>query len=269
MYSFVSFRHSDMTRMTANADKERSDAVTIVFGATGGIGSEVCRQLRASGRSVMMVARREAGLAGLSEELGARYAVGDVTQASAVQRCFEEARKHHDRCVGVAHCVGSILLKPAHLTSDQEWADTIALNLTSAFHVVREAVGWMRESGGSVVLVSSVAARRGLSNHEAIAAAKAGIVGLTQAAAASYARQSIRFNCVAPGLVRTPLTQSLTSNEVLARKSAAMHPLGRIGEPAAVASAIVWLLDPQQSWVTGQVLSVDGGMSCVNSPWLT
>jgi NAD(P)-dependent dehydrogenase (short-subunit alcohol dehydrogenase family) len=110
-----------------------------------------------------------------------------------------------------------------------------------------------------------VAAGRGLINHEAIAAAKAGVEGLTISAAATYARQKIRVNAVAPGLTRTPLTQALTTNEVVSKASAALHPLGRIGEPGDVASAITWFLSPRQSWITGQVIGVDGGMGRVQA----
>jgi hypothetical protein len=88
---------------------------------------------------------------------------------------------------------------------------------------------------------------------------------LALASAASYARQRIRVNCVAPGLTRTPLTQSLTGNEVVAKASAAIHPLGRIGESDEVASAISWLLSPRQGWITGQVIGVDGGLGTVQS----
>jgi NAD(P)-dependent dehydrogenase (short-subunit alcohol dehydrogenase family) len=123
----------------------------------------------------------------------------------------------------------------------------------------------MMTDGGSIVLVSSAAGRTGLSNHEAIAAAKAGIIGLTQSAAASYAARGIRVNCVVPGLVRTPLTARITGNETALKGSVAMHALGRVGEASDIASAIRWLLDPAQSWVTGQVLGVDGGLATVRS----
>jgi NAD(P)-dependent dehydrogenase (short-subunit alcohol dehydrogenase family) len=119
------------------------------------------------------------------------------------------------------------------------------------------------KSGGSIALVSSVAAQRGLSNHEAIAAAKAGLIGLAQSAAASYARQRVRVNCVAPGLVRTPLAAAITGNEASLKYSTALHPLGRIGESDDVAAALAWLLSTEASWVTGQVLGVDGGMGSV------
>jgi NAD(P)-dependent dehydrogenase (short-subunit alcohol dehydrogenase family) len=159
--------------------------------------------------------------------------------------------------------VGSILLKPAHLTSTADWSATIATNLTSAFGCVRAAGRLLKAEGGSVVLVSSAAARVGLANHEAIAAAKAGIMGLVLSAAATYARQKIRFNAVAPGLVRTPLAAGLVASELAEKASIGMHPLGRLGEPGDVARAIVWLLDPAQSWVTAQVIGVDGGLADV------
>ena len=121
----------------------------------------------------------------------------------------------------------------------------------------------MLGTGGAIALVSSAAGRVGLVNHEAIAAVKAGVIGLTLSAAATYAPRGIRVNCVAPGLVRTPMTDRLTSNEAALRASAAMHALGRIGEPQDVASALEWLLSPEQGWVTGQVLGIDGGLASV------
>jgi NAD(P)-dependent dehydrogenase (short-subunit alcohol dehydrogenase family) len=114
-----------------------------------------------------------------------------------------------------------------------------------------------------VVLISSAAAMEGLANHEAIAAAKAGILGLTLSAAASYAGQNLRVNAVAPGLTETPLTAALTGNETSRRVSEAMHALGRLGKPEDIARAIVFLLDPANNWITGQVLAVDGGLSRV------
>jgi NAD(P)-dependent dehydrogenase (short-subunit alcohol dehydrogenase family) len=157
------------------------------------------------------------------------------------------------------------LLKAAHLTSLEEWNAVITTNLTSAFAVVSSAAKAMRQRGGSIVLVSSAAARIGLANHEAIAAAKAGVSGLTLSAAATYASKGIRVNAVAPGLVRTALTERIGKNAKSAEASQAMHALGRLGEPADVASCITWLLDPANAWVTGQVIGIDGGLASLRS----
>ena len=89
--------------------------------------------------------------------------------------------------------------------------------------------------------------------------------GLSLAAAATYARHGVRINCVAPGLTRTPMTASLTSNPNVLKATSAMHPLGRIGEPEEVASAICWLLSGHQGWVTGQVLGIDGGLGTLQA----
>jgi NAD(P)-dependent dehydrogenase (short-subunit alcohol dehydrogenase family) len=189
----------------------------------------------------------------------------DATQPGQVETCLRRAADAFGRIDGVANCVGAFLLKPAHAITDHEWNAMLAANLGSAFAVVRAAGLVMAEHGGSVVLVSSAAARIGLANHEAISAAKAGIEGLALAAAATYAAKGIRVNCVAPGLTRTPLTARLWQNDAVAKASAGMHALGRIGTPEEVASAIDWLLDSGQAWVTGQVIGVDGGLSRVRS----
>ena len=156
---------------------------------------------------------------------------------------------------------GSILLKPAHSTSMDEFDETVSQNLRTAFSVTRPAGKTMRSKGGSVVLMSSCAAAVGLPNHEAIAAAKAGVEGLVRSAAATYASGGLRFNAVAPGLVDTPLASRITGNEPALKASTAMHPLGRIGTPIEVARAIAFLLAPESDWITGQVLGVDGGLA--------
>jgi NAD(P)-dependent dehydrogenase (short-subunit alcohol dehydrogenase family) len=240
--------------------------IYLLLGATSGIGMELARRLAAGGARLFLVARDPDKLAAFAQTLPGEVAtaVADATESPQVDAAVNAAVEQFGKIDGAVNLVGSILLKPAHLTSDQEWRQTLALNLDSAFYLLRAAAKTMMTSGGgSVVLVSSVAARLGLTNHEAIAAAKAGVSGLVLAAAASYAARGIRVNAVAPGLVRTPLTARLTQNEATLKASVAMHPLGRIGEPADIASAIEWLLNPAQGWVTGQVLSVDGGMGAV------
>ncbi len=236
----------------------------LIFGATGGIGSALARQLAPLGYRLTLAARDPQRLAVLANEVPSETASVNAADSAAVDACVAGVLAKQGRLDGVVNCVGSLLLKPAHATSDADWAGVLALNLTSSFYILRAAVSrMMRSGGGSIVLLSSAVAQRGMVNHEAIAAAKAGIIGLAQSAAATYARYNIRVNCVAPGLTRTPLTELLTRNESILKASIALHPLGRIGEPDEVASAIRWFLESQQSFVTGQILAVDGGLSSV------
>jgi NAD(P)-dependent dehydrogenase (short-subunit alcohol dehydrogenase family) len=167
----------------------------------------------------------------------------------------------HPGITAAVNLAGSILLKPAHMTAAQEFEETIDLNLRTAFALTRAAGKHMKATGGSVVLISSCAAGIGLANHEAIAAAKAGVEGLVRAAAATYASAGIRFNAVAPGLVATPMAKRITDNEGALKASTAMHPLGRIGQPEDIAGAIAFLLGDESRWTTGQVLGVDGGLA--------
>jgi 3-oxoacyl-[acyl-carrier protein] reductase len=236
----------------------------VVLGATGGIGSALARRLVARGNQVLVAGRNPGKLEALAAEIGAVPLVLDARKVAEVQAGLDRAVERFGRVDGVANCVGSLLLKPAHLTSQDEFDATVATNLGSAFATVH-AAGRVMRGGGSIVLVSSAAARLGLPNHEAIAAAKAGIIGLALSAAATYASRGLRVNCVAPGLVETPLTAGITGNAQAARASIGMHALGRLGSPDDVASAIEWFLAPEQSWVTGQVLGVDGGLGSVRA----
>ncbi len=238
--------------------------VYVVLGATGGIGAAVCRDLHRQGAELVLAARDRQRLDGLAAELGGAHAESlDAADVEAVDTLLRTAVERHGRVDGLVNCAGSILLKSAHATRPEEWRETIRANLDTAFAAVRAGARAMTKSGGSIVLMASAAARVGLANHEAIAAAKAGVVGLALSAAATYAGRGIRVNAVAPGLVDTPMSAAVTGNPLMLRASVGMHPLGRIGRPEEVAGVIAWLLGPESSWVTGQVIGIDGGLSTV------
>ena len=243
--------------------------VVLITGGAGGLGSALARRLVTRGDSVALFGRTAETLSALANELGdAVIAIpGDATVAADLEGAVAATVQRFGRLDGLAHCVGSIRLKPLHLTTPEEFVETLTTNLTSAFLACRAVLGPMRsQNGGSIVLVSTVAARQGLNNHETIAAAKAGIEGLVRSAAMTYARQKIRFNAVAPALTETPLSAPLLRSEAVRQLSEAMHPLGRLGSADEVAAVLEFLLGPDAGWITGQIWGVDGGLGAGVAP---
>lgn len=239
--------------------------VHLIIGATGASGDATARRLAAAGATVAIAGRDAEALRELAEEIGASAHVVDARDIAAVGAVIDDVIDAHGRLDGVANLAGSVLLKPAHLTTPEEFHETIATNLTSAFAVVRAAAPAMRDGGGSIVLASSAAAQIGIANHEAIAAAKAGIIGLVRSAAATYGAKGVRVNAVAPGLVDAKMTARLVGNEAQAEASRKMHVLGRLGTGEDIAAAVAFLLDPANDWITAQVLGVDGGLGQVRT----
>lgn len=239
--------------------------VYIVFGGSGGIGSEVAKELTQAGAKVVVTGRDEARLSSISKELNCESKRLCLSEQNAVDEVVSQTIEKYESLDGVVNCIGSIYLKPAHLTGDSDWDSVIETNLTSSFKILRASASAMMRTGGSIVLFSSAAARVGIASHEAIAAAKAGVIGLCLSASATYARRGIRVNCIAPGMVCTQMTRQICSNETSRHASESMHALGRIGEPSDIAGAVSWLLSSQSSWVTGQTIGVDGGLSKVRS----
>jgi NAD(P)-dependent dehydrogenase (short-subunit alcohol dehydrogenase family) len=240
-----------------------NETIHLILGASGGIGRALAGNLAARGATPVLAARGKERLEDLGRELDAPVRILDARSFDEVAGAAKAVKEEFGRLDGIANCVGSFLLKPAHATTEAELEESLDQNVKTAFAAVRAAAVTMRGNGGSVVLMSSAAAAVGMRNHEAIAAAKGAVSGLALAAAATYASAGIRVNVVAPGLTDTPLVARVTGNDAVRKASASMHALGRIGRPEEVARAIEWFLDPAQGWVTGQVLGVDGGLARV------
>jgi NAD(P)-dependent dehydrogenase (short-subunit alcohol dehydrogenase family) len=249
--------------MTLTSDLSTSGAF-VILGAAGGIGSAIARALAADGAPLVLAGRSAESLDALAAELGATGRVVEASDFAAVEALVKDAASTHGRVAGIVNAVGSILLKPAHLTSEADLAETLRVNVQTAFAAVR-AAGRVMTDGGSVLLFASSASEVGLPNHEAIAAAKGAVGGLVRSAAATYAGRGLRVNAIAPGLVDTPLAARITGNPKSLEVSVAMHPLGRIGTADDIAPAARWLLDPGSTWVTGQIIALDGGMSKVRT----
>lgn len=234
----------------------------IIGGVTGGIGSALATLALEAGWQVAGYSL-SGGEAGSVEGL-AQLVPADVRDPQQVVNAIQTCARSLGGVDAYVHAIGSVFLKPAHQTKDDEWREVMAVNADSAFFAVRALVPLMRSSGGgSWVFFSTVAKQIGLANHEAIAAAKGAVEGLALSAASTYASIGIRCNVIAPGLVATKATRSLLASDVARKVSEKMHPLGRTGTAAEVASLAFWLSSDQAGWVSGQVFTMDGGMSSI------
>ncbi len=238
--------------------------LALVTGAAGGLGQAVATRLAADGWRLAVVGRD-------AEKLQAVYGkahlqiVADCSTTAGVKAMMLAIEQQGEVASALAHCVGNIRLSPLHRMRESDFNDCLSANLISAFHTLAGFVGALRsgQRSGAAVMVSSVAARIGTPNHEAIAAAKAGVEGLVRGAAASYAAAGIRINAVAPGIMATPAAEGILANPSSRDAAARQYPLPGIGDPAELAELIVWLLSEKAARVTGQVWCLDGGFSSI------
>jgi NAD(P)-dependent dehydrogenase (short-subunit alcohol dehydrogenase family) len=248
--------------------------VIVVVGGTSGLGLSGAQACAAAGAAVVAVGRDGAKGSRLHEQFGDRVRIveGDATDPETAVKAIQEAMTAFRRCDGLYHVAGGSGRShgdgPLDQLSDAGWEFTLRLNLDSLFYSNRAAVQhFLRQGRGGVILnMASVLAfapsPRYFATH-AYAAAKAAIIGLTKAAAASYAPQNIRINAVAPALVETPMAQRAVGNEAIRDFVRHRQPLdgGRVGQPTDVDQAVVYLLSDHSRFVTGQVLAIDGGWS--------
>jgi NAD(P)-dependent dehydrogenase (short-subunit alcohol dehydrogenase family) len=232
----------------------------LIYGGTGGIGSATARLLRKRGYDLHLVARNEARLAGLAEELSATFTAGDVTSPDIFSRATEDASRQ-GHIGGLVYAIGTITLKPLARLSESDFIDDFRINALGAANAVQAALAALRtgDEPSSVVLFSTVAVSQGFASHASIAMAKGAVEGLTLALAAELAPK-VRVNAIAPSLTRTPLAQSLVSSEAVATGIAHLHAIPRLGVAADVASLAAFLI-ADAPWITGQIIGVDGGRS--------
>ena len=228
----------------------------LIFGATGSVGSSLAEQLKNSGNDIHLVARNESEVKTIAEQLGCSYTVADVLEDGFI----EKVKSDISNIKGIAYCVGSIDLKPLRMVTEADMNKCMKLNLYSAIEAIKGYQEILKKNKGSVVLFSTVAAQRGFTNHTIIASAKAAVEGLTVTLAAEFA-PNIRVNCVAPSLSKSKIAEPMLKNAAIAEGIAKAHPLKRLGEGKDSAALAKFLITEDSSWVTGQVIAVDGGRS--------
>jgi len=236
----------------------------LVTGATGGIGAAIARALHAQGAHVVLSGTREAVLAELAGELGARTSVcpANLADAAAV-----------DALIGQAEAAAGqvdILVANAGITKDnlllrmkdEDWETVLKVNLESYFRLSRAAVkGMMKRRHGRIIGITSVVGVTGNPGQTNYAASKAGMIGFSKALAQEVATRNITVNCVAPGFIESPMTDAL--NEQQKAQILSTIPAQRLGQGADVAAACVYLASEAGGYVTGQTLHVNGGMAMI------
>ncbi len=232
----------------------------LVTGASGGIGGAVARALHGAGATVGLSGTRVEPLQALAAELGARAHVlpanlSDAASVEALPKAAAEAMGGIDILVNNAGITRDNLLMRM---SDEEWLAVLEVNLTSGFRLCRAVMRpMMKARWGRIVNITSVVARAGNPGQANYAAAKAGIVGLSKSLAQEVASRGITVNCVAPGLIETPMTEGL--NDEQRGKILAGVPMGRMGRPEEIAAGVLYLASPEAAYVTGATLDINGG----------
>jgi len=204
--------------------------------------------------------RNENLVKSLANKLNYSYSICDVQSLNFLNKLTKDLSE--TEILGIAYCVGSIDIKPFRQTQGKDFVSSFILNLVSAAEIIRNFQSSLKKNNGSIVLFSTVAAKKGFSNHSIISSTKAAVEGLTVSLAAELA-PNIRINCIAPSLTKSKISNFLIKDKKSADNIAKLHPLKRLGEGIDAASLAHFLLSKKSSWITGQILGVDGGRSAV------
>ena len=236
----------------------------LVTGASGGIGGDIARALHKQGATVTLSGTRAEALETLKSELGTRVHVvvcnlGDGKQVDELPKAAEGLMGGLDILVCNAGITRDNLFMRM---KDEEWDEVLRVDLTAAFRLSRTVLRpMMKKRWGRIISITSVVGVTGNPGQGNYAAAKAGLIGMTKSLAAEIASRNITVNCVAPGFIKSPMTDAL--NEQQRNAITARIPSGRLGTGADVAASVVYLASEQASYVTGQTLHVNGGMAMI------
>ena len=232
----------------------------LIFGATGSIGSSLASQLYEEKKDCHLIGRNKEEVEKLANKLNYSFSISDVLKIDFAKKLSDELVDVE--ILGIAYCVGSIDIKPFKLTKASDFVSSYVLNLVSVTDIIRSFQDNLKRNNASIVLFSTVAAKKGFVNHSIISSAKSGVEGLTVALAAEFA-PNIRVNCIAPSLTKSKMAKNVLKNSKIEESIAKLHPLKRIGEGVDAAHLAHFLLSKNSSWITGQIIGVDGGRAAI------
>jgi 3-oxoacyl-[acyl-carrier protein] reductase len=242
-----------------------STRTAVVIGGASGLGQEIARAFHAEGYRVTVADHNEAGAAATAAEFGGTSAAVDVTDEAAIEALFADVIERQGRLDAVVNTAGMSSFAAITDHDVAEWRTVIDINLVGAMVVIKHAARVMT-AGGSIVSLTSLNARQAGAGVSAYCSAKAGLSMLTGVAALELGPRGIRVNAIAPGLVITPLTEGMQLIPGIQEDYVENTPLGRSGTTEDIANAAVFLSSDKASWITGEVLDINGGAHLMRYP---
>ena len=232
----------------------------LIFGAAGAVGSSLAKLLNENSIATHLIGKNEEEISKLSEETNGSYSVANVTDPNFIEKIDSDL--NNIDIAGIAYCVGSIDLKPINLVTKKDYLKSLELNFFPIVEIIKKYKENLKKNKASIVVFSTVAVKQGFANHSIISPVKASLEGLTVSLAAELA-PNIRINCIAPSLSNSKMASKILRNPKISEGIAKQHPLKRLGEGFDSAALAKFLISAESSWITGQIIGVDGGRSNV------
>ena len=230
----------------------------VIVGATGAVGSSLTKLIKKKNLEAHLIAKNKDEVESLNQETGFSYTVADVLQEDYLEKVEKDLGDVD--ISGIAYCVGSIDLKPINLISRKDYINSFNLNLFPIVEIIKKFQDNLKKNKSSIVLFSTIAVKQGFPNHSIISPVKASLEGLTVSLASELA-PNVRVNCIAPSLSKSKMSSKMLKNPKILEAIAKQHPMKRLGEGLDSAALANFLLSDESSWITGQIIGVDGGRS--------